>query len=226
MISSRKFKNAVFEQFARIGKAVGNPKRLELLDILGQGERTVEVLAREADISIASASQHLQSLKAARLVESEKHGSFVVYRLADQHVKDFLYSMRTLAEDRLAEIEVITRQYMERHSDMEPVGRDTLRERVLSGQVTLLDVRTEEEYRAGHLPGALCVPLESLEQYMESLPTDQEIVAYCRGPYCVLAVEAVERLRARGFTAFRLEDGVHEWQSLGLSIEENASQGL
>lgn len=220
MISNRKFKDAVFEQFARIGKAISNPKRLELLDILSQGERTVDVLAGEADISIASASQHLQALKAASLVESERHGTFIIYRLPDQHVKNFLHSMRSLAEDRFAEIERITRQYMEGHPDLEPVGRDALRERVISGEVTLLDVRPEEEYRAGHLPGAICIPLENLEDRLNSFPEGQEIVAYCRGPYCVLAVEAVERLNAKGFTAFRLEDGVHEWQSLGLPIEE------
>lgn len=219
MNANRKFKDAIYEQFARISKALSSPKRLELLDMLCQGERTVEALAKETHLSVANTSQHLQVLRGARLVEAEKHGLFVIYRLADQQVCDFFRAMRGLAENRLAEVERIVREFMEGHPGLEPVDRDALRERVLCGKVTLLDVRPYEEYRAGHIRGALCIPLEELEERLDSLPKDQEIVAYCRGPYCVLAVEAVERLRAKGFRAFRLEDGVCEWQSLGFPTE-------
>lgn len=218
------FKNAVYEQFARIGKAVASPKRLELLDLLCQGERTVEVLAREAGLSVANASQHLQVLRAARLVDAEKRGLFAVYRLADRTVCDFFQAMKTLAEDRLAEVERIVREFMEAHPSLEPVDRDTLREQVLCGAVTLLDVRPREEYNAGHLPRALCVPLDELEDYLDRLPKDQDIVAYCRGRYCVLAAQAVEMLKARGLRAFRMEDGVHEWRSYGFSIEQEGAR--
>ena len=223
MRTNRQFKDAIYEQFARISKALSSPKRLELLDLLCQGERTVEVLARATGLSVANASQHLHTLRAARLVDAEKQGLFVVYHLADRQVCDLLSAIRLLAEARLADIEQITRQFMESHPNLEPVDRETLRERVLSGAVTLLDVRPREEYLAGHIPGALCVPLEELEQRLDSLPREQEIVAYCRGPYCVLAVEAVERLKARGFKAHRMEDGVVEWRSLGLPVEESVS---
>lgn len=220
MRTNRQFKDAIYEQFARISKALSSPKRLELLDLLCQGERSVEVLAKSTGLSVANASQHLQTLRAARLIEAEKRGLFVVYHLADRQVCDLLSAIRLLAEARLADIEQITRQFMESHPNLEPVDRETLRERVLSGAVTLLDVRPKEEYLAGHIPGALCVPLEELEERLDGLPRDQEIVAYCRGPYCVLAVEAVERLKARGFEAHRMEDGVVEWRSLGLPVEE------
>ncbi|MHB9035678.1 MAG: ArsR/SmtB family transcription factor [Armatimonadota bacterium] len=220
MRTNREFKDAIYEQFARISKALSSPKRLELLDLLCQGKRTVEVLAKGTGLSIANASQHLQTLRAARLVEAEKRGLFVVYRLADRQVCDLLAALRTLAEARLAEIEQITRQFIESHPGLEPVDRATLRERVLSGAVTLLDVRPREEYQAGHIPGALCVPLQELEEHLARLSKDQEVVAYCRGPYCVLAVEAVEKLKAKGFRALRMEDGIVEWRSLGLPVED------
>ncbi len=218
MKSGRRYKNAVYEQFARITKAVASPKRLELLDLLCQGERTVEELAKQAEISVANASQHLQVLRVARLVETERHGVFIVYRLAGQRVCDFFQTIKTLAEQHLAEIEQITRQYLQNQPDLESVDRETLRERVRTGAVTVLDVRPAEEYRAGHIPGALCVPIERLDQYLQSLPTEQEIVAYCRGPYCVLAVEAVSKLKGKGFLAVRMEDGVQEWRAQGLPV--------
>ncbi|MBI2842272.1 MAG: metalloregulator ArsR/SmtB family transcription factor [Armatimonadetes bacterium] len=219
MNANRKFKDSIYEQFARISKALSSPKRLELLDLLCQAERSVELLAKLTGLSVANASQHLQVLRSARLIEAEKQGLFVIYRLADEQVRDLLYALRGLAEKRLTEIEHTTRQFLENHPGLEPVDRDTLRERVRSGAVTLIDVRPTEEYLAGHIQGARCIPLDELEKHLDRLPKDQEIVAYCRGPYCVLAVEAVERLRARGFKAFRLEDGVYEWQLLGLPID-------
>ena len=211
-------KKEIYEQISRIGKAVASPARLELLDLLTQGPRTVDVLAREAGLSVANASQHLRILRAARLVEAEKKGLFVTYRLADPKVGDFFFTLRALAEDRLADIERIVRQFMAGRESLEPVEKESLLERVREGVVTVVDVRPREEYRAGHIPGAVSVPLKELEPYLPRLPSDHQIVAYCRGPYCVLAIDAVEILRAHGFRAMRLDDGVLEWQARGLAL--------
>jgi rhodanese-related sulfurtransferase len=215
----RQFKDAIYEQFSRIGKAVSSPKRLELLDLICQGEKTVETLSRETGLTVANTSQHLQTLKAARLIEAEKDGLYVKYRLADEMVCEFFRSMRVLAENRLAEVDLIKRRFLEGRQGMEPVNRDDLMKRVIEGGVTVLDVRPVDEYRTGHIPGALSVPLDRLKEILASLPTDQEIVAYCRGPYCVLSVRAVEVLRANGFDAIRLEEGVQDWRAMGLSVE-------
>jgi rhodanese-related sulfurtransferase len=220
MSEHRRLKNLVYEQLARIGKAVSSPKRLELLDLLCQAPRTVESLAKEANLTVANASQHLKILHAARLLESEKNGLFVTYRLADPGVGDFFGALRHLAEIRLAEIERVLRQYMKGSAPMEALDREALLERVARGEVTVLDVRPVEEYRAAHLPGAMSLPLKELESRLEQLPRDQEIVAYCRGPYCLLAMEAVERLRSHGFQATRLEDSVFDWRAHGLPVEE------
>ncbi len=215
---NRIFKDAIYEQFARIGKAVSSPKRLELLDLLCQGERTVEVLAKETGLTVANASQHLQVLRAARLVDAEKLGLFVTYRLADQAVCEFFRAMRLLAESRLAEVEQIKRRFLEGREGMEPVDRNALLKQVREGAVTVLDVRPVEEYRAGHIPGAISIPLKELERRMSKLPRDQEIVAYCRGPYCVLAIQAVEMLRSKGFNAVRLEEGIQDLRAMGFPI--------
>ena len=217
--TGRRFKDEIFEQFARIGKAVASAKRIELLDLLSQGERHVEALAEAASISVANASQHLQILRAARLVETEKSGVFVTYRLADPSVAEFVRQLRMLAENRLAEVEQTTRSFIEGRIGFDPVSREELLRRVRKGEVTVLDVRPAEEFRAGHLPRALSVPLEDLEAQMKDLPKDREIVAYCRGPYCVMAVEAVARLRKHGFRAVRLDLGVLDWQALGFPVE-------
>jgi rhodanese-related sulfurtransferase len=216
---NRRFKIAIYEQFARIGKAISNPSRLELLDLLCQGPRTVESLANEAGLGLANTSQHLKALRGARLVEAEKAGLFVTYRLADEQVCHFFRSLRLLAETRLAEIREITRQFVESRQGLQAVGREQLLAKVRDGAVTVLDVRPPEEFRAGHLPGALSIPLKELERRLSELPHDREIVAYCRGPYCVLAMEAVDILRERGFAAFRLEDGVRDWQAKGFPVE-------
>ncbi|MCL4794149.1 MAG: ArsR family transcriptional regulator [Bryobacteraceae bacterium] len=216
---STRFKRSIYEQFARIGKALSSPSRLELLDLLCQGPRTVDALATEAGLGLANTSQHLRALREARLVEAEKSGLFVTYRLADEQVSQFFLSLRTLAEAQLAEVGEMTRRYLQGRHGLQPVDREQLLAKVRDGAVTVLDVRPVEEYAAGHLPGALSVPLKELERRLADLPRDREIVAYCRGPYCVLAVEAVEVLRARGFTAFRLEDGVADWQARGLPVE-------
>ncbi len=222
--SGRRFKNAIYEELSRIGKSVASPARLELLDLLCQGPRTVEALANQAGLSVANASQHLRTLRAARLVQADKDGLYVTYRIADDQVCSFFLALRSLAEDRLAEIEQIVRQFMEDREPMEPLEKRRLLERVRQGAATVLDVRPKEEYIAGHIPGAVSVPLDELEDYLADLPSDEEIVAYCRGPYCVLAVQAVEVLRAKGFRAVRLEDGVPDWRRRGFPVETGESQ--
>ena len=221
---NRLFKDSIYEQFSRIGKAVSSPKRLELLDLLCQGERTVDVLAKESGLTVANASQHLQVLRTARLVEAEKVGLFVTYRLADNTVCEFFRTMRLLAESRLAEVEQIKRRFLEGREGMEPVDRGALIKRVRKGTVTVLDVRPIEEYQAGHIPGAMSIPLKELERHLSEFPHDQEIVAYCRGPYCVLAMEAVEILRAKGYKAVRLEEGILDWRAMGFPITMGESR--
>lgn len=215
---NRRFKEAIYEQFARIGKALSSPCRLELLDLLCQGPRTVETLAGEAGLSVANTSQHLRALRIARLVESSKEGQFVTYRLADEAVCEFFHTLRHLAESRLAEIDQIVRQYLAQRERLEPVDQEQLLSQVRKGAVVALDVRPPEEYRAGHIAGALSVPLEELEQRLAKLPKNRTIVAYCRGPYCVLAIEAVELLRRKGFKAVRLEDSVQDWRRRGFRV--------
>lgn len=216
---NRQFKDAIYEQFSRIGKAVSSPKRLEMLDLLCQGEKTVETLSKETGLTLANTSQHLQTLRAARLVDAEKEGLYVKYRLADGMVCEFFRTMRVLAENLLAEVDMIKRRFLEGRAGMEPVNRNDLLKRVIEGGVTVLDVRPADEYRTGHIPGALSVPLGHLKNLLSRLPKDQEIVAYCRGPYCVLAIQAVEMLREQGFEAIRLEDGIQDWRAMGLPVE-------
>ena len=218
---NRAFKDAIYEQFARIGKAVSSPKRLELLDLLCQGPRSVEALAKESGLTVANASQHLQVLRASRLVESEKEGLFVTYRLADPAVCEFFRAMRILAESRLAEIEQVKRHFLEGREGMEPVDREALLARVRQGAVTVLDVRPVEEFHAGHIAGALSIPLDELKLHLSDLPRNQEIVAYCRGPYCVLSIAAVEMLRAAGFQAIRIEEGIQDFRAMGFSISSD-----
>jgi rhodanese-related sulfurtransferase len=204
-------RQAVYGEVARIGKAVGNATRLELLELLGQRPWTVEDLAREVAQSVANVSHHLQVLRRSRLVEAEKRGVYVTYRLAEPEVGSFFAALCRLAESRLAEIKRVTRELLEDHTGFEAVDRETLMARVRKGEVVLLDVRPEGEYRAGHLPGAVSVPLAELGERLAELPRDREVVAYCRGPYCLMSLDAVELLRARGLRASRLEAGVLEW---------------
>ena len=221
-MDDRSFKDSLYEQFARIGHALSTPKRLEILDLLGQGERSVEVLANEANLSVPNASQHLKVLRSARLVDSRREGAFVYYRLAHLAVWRLWAALRDLGELRLTEIGELLRSLAD-DEGTELVDRPTLWRMAQDGEVTVLDVRPPAEYDAGHIPGAVSIPLEDLERRLSDVPRDQPIVAYCRGPYCVLAVEAVELLRNRGFTARRLEDGFPEWREDGLPVE--ASQG-
>jgi rhodanese-related sulfurtransferase/DNA-binding transcriptional ArsR family regulator len=222
MPSPRRFKDAVYEQLARLGKAASAPKRLELLDVLSQGPRTVEALANEAGLSLANASQHLKVLRAARLVEAEKKGLYVEYRLAGDEVARFFVALRTLGESRLAEIEQVTRGYFEQRGAMEPVGGEALLRRVRRGEVTIVDVRPAEEYAAGHIPGAISIPLADLEARAKELPRDRDVVAYCRGPYCVMAADAVALLRRKGFFAHRIEQGVVDFRARGWRVTEGA----
>ena len=217
-MASQTLRSAVYAEVARIGKAVGNVTRLELLELLGQRPWTVEALAREVGGGVANVSHHLQVLRRSRLVEAERTGHFVTYRLADPGVGTFFAALHTLAGSRLAEIERISRDFLERRGHFEAVDPETLANRVRAGEVVLLDVRPEEEYRAGHLPGAVSVPLPQLEARLAELPGNREVVAYCRGPYCLMSLDAVELLRARGFRAQRLEEGVLEWRGRGLAV--------
>jgi len=214
----RQFKDAIYEQLARIGKAVSAPKRLELLELLCQGPRTVEALACQAAISTANASQHLQILRAARLVDAEKHGLHVEYRLTDDRVSDFFLQLRKLAESQLVELQHVAQQYLEERGAMAPISGEELRRRIRRSEVVVLDVRPTEEYQAGHIPGALSVPVAELKKRLNALPKNRDIVAYCRGPYCVMAIEAVDLLRKKGFRAQRMEQGVIEWRSRGWRI--------
>ncbi len=214
----RQFKDQIYEHLGRIGKALASPKRLELLDLLSQGPRTVEVLAKEAGLSMANASKHLQLLRAARLADAEKNGLYVTYRIGGEVVTQVLRSLRLLAEERLVHIKDIAQRYLEGRQGMDAVDRKQLLKRAREGAVTVLDVRPRAEFRAGHIPGAVSIPLADLRRRLKSLPHDQEIVAYCRGPYCVLAVKAVALLRKKGFKAIRLEDGVPDWQARGLPV--------
>jgi len=211
-------KKTVYAQLSRIGKAIASPPRLELLDLLCQGPRTVEGLAREAGLTVANCSQHLRVLHGARLVETAKEGLYVTYRLADPAVCEFFRSLRVLGEQRLAEIELLLKQFREERELLEPVEMKSLLRRVRRGEVTVLDVRPPEEYHAGHIPGAISVPLKKLKSHLWSLPRSREIVAYCRGPYCVLAKEAVSLLTAKGFNARRMESGIPDWRAQGLPV--------
>ena len=214
----RTFKDNAYGQLARIGKALSSPKRLELLDLLCQTERTVEDLAKETTMSIANTSQHLQILDAARLVQSRKDGRFVVYSVADALVGDFFRVLRVLGEDRLAELEQIRARFLHSSGDLSPVDSNTLIKRVRSGKVVVIDVRPLEEYRTAHIPGALAIPFQELKRRLSELPRDKEMVAYCRGPFCVLAIDAVQLLRSRGLRAHRLEASVHDWKALGFPL--------
>lgn len=216
--TARIFKDRVYEQLARITKAVASPQRLELLDLLSQSPRTVENLAREAHLTVANTSRHLQLLRAARLIDAEKEGVFVRYRLTDEAVADFYRVLRGLATSHLAELDHLARRFFTEPRGLEAVDRKALLARVRKGLATVIDVRPVEEYRAGHIAGAISIPVDELKDRLAKLPRDQEIVAYCRGPYCVLAAHAVALLREHGFQAIRLEDSVADWRAHGLPV--------
>ena len=218
-MSSTHFKHDLFSQFARVGKALSSGNRLELLEHLAQGERSVEELGKVAGLALANTSQHLQQLRQAGLVSTRKEGLKVYYCLSGDDVIVLLNALRAVAERHVADVERLVSTYLTVKDSLEPVPRSELLARVRDGLVTVLDVRPPEEYAAGHLPGALNIPLAELELRLEELGKDQEIVAYCRGPHCVLAFDAVAQLRKKGLKARRLEDGYPEWKAEGLPVE-------
>lgn len=211
-------KQRIYEQFARVSKALAAPARLELLDLLAQGERSVDALARATELSVANASQHLQVLAAARLVETRRDGQRVFYRIADESVEALWHALQRTAEARLAELDEVARDYLVGRDDFVPIDRAELRKRLRAGTVTLIDVRPAEEYAQAHIEGAVSVPLDELPTWARTAPKRRQVVAYCRGPYCVYALQAVEALRKRGFDAVRADDGVSEWRAAGLPI--------
>lgn len=221
----RAFKDELYREFTRVVKALANPHRLELVDLLAQGERSVEELAHLTALSVANASQHLQTLRAARLVEARREGLYVYYRLAGEPVYRAWQAIRALGEERLAEVERVVRTYLEDRDALAPVTAAELAERLHDDGLVILDVRPQLEYRAGHIPGARPVPISELEGYLSELPQDREVVAYCRGPYCVFADEAVALLRARGYEARRLAEGLPDWRAAGLPVETGEWDG-
>ncbi len=223
--AKRRFKTELFEQFARIGRALSSPHRLELLDVLAQGERSVEQLAAETALSVANASQHLQVLRQAGLIVGRREGNYVLYRLASPEVFALWQALRTAGEARLAEIDRVVSTYLTDRAQMEEVDAAELQRRLEAGEVTLVDVRPEVESAQGRIAGALAIPLEALPARLAELPRDRPVVAYCRGPYCVYADEAVALLRGHGFRAARLDIGYPDWRAAGLPVELPASAG-
>lgn len=218
-MSSRHFKHDLFAQFARVGKALSNGNRLELLEYIAQGERSVDELAKVSGLTVANTSQHLQQLRQAGLVNCRKERLKVYYMLSGEDVIGLLDALRGVAERHVAEVERLINTYLRVKDELEPLPRQELLERVRDGLVTVLDVRPAEEYAAGHVPGAVNVPLRELENYLKKLKPEQEIVAYCRGPHCVLAFDAVVSLREKGLKARRLEEGYPQWKTAGLPVE-------
>ena len=217
----RNAKNHLYEQVARIGKAVASPKRLELIELLCQGEKTVEVLAAQAEISVKLASAHLKELRLARLVETRKDGKYVLYRLASTGVADLWVNLRSEAEERLVELQVALASIVEHGDELKGVDRAAILKRAKAGEVLVLDVRPEEEFAAAHLPYARSLPVDELKKRLAELPKDVPVVAYCRGPFCLMAKDAVELLRKKGYRAFHLTDVVAEWRARGLPIEHS-----
>ncbi len=211
MKDARKIKDLLYEQVARIGKVFSSPKRLELVELLCQGEKTVDTLAREASISVKLTSSHLRELRMAHLVETERQGKNIYYRLADKSVADLWVQIHTLAEERLVELQLALQKIATQPDDLVPSDRDSLMKAARKGEVVVLDVRPTEEYLNAHLPFARSIPLDELRQRLGELPRDRAIVAYCRGPYCLMAVDAVALLKKEGYSAIHLRDGVAEW---------------
>ena len=222
-MSSQNPKRAMFEQFAAVARSIGSAHRLELLELLAQIERSVEELAGLSGLTIANASQHLQQLRRSGLVESRRDGKRVLYTLADGEIVALLGALRRITERNVGAVEKVLNSYFRERDNLEPVSRKELLRRMRERLVTVIDTRPAEEFAAGHLPGALNVPLRELKRRLREIPLDQAIVAYCRGAYCVLSYEAVAELRKRGFKAFRLEEGYPEWRAAGLPVEQFAN---
>ncbi|MDQ4080829.1 MAG: metalloregulator ArsR/SmtB family transcription factor [Gemmatimonadota bacterium] len=217
-MTHRELKDPLYAQFARIGHAVSSPKRLELLDLLSQGEKTVETLAEQSSMPLKNTSAHLRVLRQARLVDTRRDATYVYYRLASDDVVRFLNELQALARGRLAEVEQVARLYIDGRDEMEPVSLDELRRRIREGEVTVIDVRPEEEYRSGHIPGALSIPVAQLKRRLSEIPKKREVIAYCRGPYCVYSVDAVAILRKHGYRARRAHEGLPAWRAKSLPV--------
>jgi rhodanese-related sulfurtransferase len=221
-MTHRELKDPLYAHFARIGHAVASPVRIELLDLLAQGEKTVEALAEHTGGAIKNTSAHLRVLRQARLVETRKVGTYVYYRLADHDVSQFVRDLEQLGRRRLAEVEQVARKFLDAQDDLEPVTLGELRKLVRDGGVTVIDVRPRDEYEAGHIAGALSIPVADLKQRLRELPKRREVIAYCRGPYCVFALEAVTLLRKKGIKARRSEEGWPAWRAAGFPTATGA----
>jgi rhodanese-related sulfurtransferase/DNA-binding transcriptional ArsR family regulator len=222
--AKRHFKDGLFEQFARIGKALSSGRRLELLELLAQAERTVEDLAAETAQSVANTSQHLQVLRQAQLVETRREGKYIRYRLADENVLRLWLALRDLGETRLAEIGRLVQTFLNDRGSLQPVTCAELQKRIKDGSAVVLDVRPAEEYEAGHISGARSIPVMELRARMKEVPRNRLVVAYCRGPYCVFADQAVTLLRGAGYRAFRLERGFPDWQIQGMPVQNSRKE--
>ncbi|WP_110932853.1 ArsR/SmtB family transcription factor [Paenibacillus bouchesdurhonensis] len=212
-MNERYFKDELFKEYARVGKCLSSPKRLEILDVLVQGPKSVESISKMTSMSIANVSQHLQTLHHAKLVDSKKQGNFVFYELADPAVLHFLDSLYGLADKQLIEIDHIKNEFLGQLSDVEEISMKELLKRMEAGEVTLIDVRPKDEYDAAHIPGALSMPMEELAEQLASLPASARVVAYCRGPYCLMSIKAIELLKSKGIQAARLGKRVHDWNA-------------
>ena len=224
-MSHRELKDPLYAQFARIGHATASPKRIELLDLLSQGPKTVETLAEQSATPVKNTSAHLRVLRQARLVETERVGTYIRYRLADDSVIGYLRSLRSLAHQRLAEVEQVAGLYLTRRDELEPVTLKDLRRLIRAGVVTVVDVRPQDEFESAHIPGARSIPVAELKRRLNEIPKRKEVIAYCRGAYCVYSVEAVEILRKHGYRARRAEEGLPDWRAAGLPVVTVTSRG-
>ncbi len=215
----RGIKNHLYEQVARIGKTLSSPKRLELIELLCQGEKTVEVLSAQAEMSVKLTSAHLKELKQARMVDARKDGKYVVYKLTSNSVADLWVTLRSEAEERLVELQVALASILEHGSELDGLDGLTILEKAKAGELLVLDVRPSKEFASGHLPHAFSLPIDELQKRLSELPKGSKVVAYCRGPFCLMAKDAVELLRKNGYHAMHLTDGVAEWRAKGLPIE-------
>lgn len=213
-MNERNLKDLLYQEFARIGKSLSSPKRLEILDILSQGPKSVDALAKSTDMSVANVSQHLKTLFNSRLVKFKKEGNFVIYELADEIISDFLITFHALSEKQLSQVQQIKEEFLNEQLGLEGITLSELIPRMEKGEVLLLDVRPKEEFAEAHIPGAISIPIEELEDTLSSLPVNCDVVAYCRGPYCLMSADAVKILKANGIKAFRMEQGVKEWLQL------------
>ena len=222
--SHRQFKDQLYAAWAEIGKVLASPKRIELLDLIAQGERTVEALARETGLTVNNTSSHLNVLKTARLVGTRREAQFVCHHLVDDGVVALLRAVQALARRRLPDVDQLARTHLDDRDEIEPIDAKELQRRLHAGNVLVIDVRPIVEYEAGHIEGARSIPVDRLRAHLDELPKDREIVAYCRGPYCVFAVEAVRYLRGKGYSARRLDVGLPDWRAAGRAVVRGASE--